>query len=167
MHFFQHMLSMPAFISLSGNIWQHTLISMQSPPLVVAGYQTMMPEQVAYLICNTITQYMCISSVYVLTAECTSLTVTLVLTLRKFLSLLVSVVYFKNEFTIYHWMGTILVFTGTAIFTEVLPSTASILRVFCASKQPAPRKEIDHNVLRQPLIPEKDISSNGGKLKST
>ena len=64
---------------------------------------------------------MCIGSVYVLTTECTSLTVTLVVTLRKFLSLIFSILYFKNAFTIYHWVGTTLVFTGTIIFTEVLP----------------------------------------------
>lgn len=64
---------------------------------------------------------MCISSVFVLTTECTSLTVTLVITLRKFLSLIFSIIYFKNPFTIYHWIGTILVFTGTVIFTELIP----------------------------------------------
>lgn len=64
---------------------------------------------------------MCIGSVYVLTTECTSLTVTLVVTLRKFLSLIFSILYFKNPFTIYHWIGTSLVFVGTIIFTEILP----------------------------------------------
>lgn len=155
------MLPLPGFVFLSANIWQHILIAVQSPPLLVAGvYQTFIPEQVAYLICNTITQYMCISSVYVLTAECTSLTVTLVLTLRKFLSLLVSVVYFKNEFTIYHWMGTMLVFIGTAIFTEVLPCSMSFLRLRSTSKHPT-RKDAS-------LAEEwKDTLSNGGKLKAT
>lgn len=71
---------------------------------------------------------MCISSVFVLTTECTSLTVTLVITLRKFLSLLFSIIYFKNPFTIYHWIGTILVFTGTVIFTEILPKIAESLQ---------------------------------------
>lgn len=79
------------------------------------------PSQWWYIIANVITQYVCISSVYVLTTECTSLTVTLVVTLRKFISLLFSIVYFSNPFTIYHWIGTLLVFTGTIIFTEVLP----------------------------------------------
>lgn len=71
---------------------------------------------------------MCISSVYYLTTECSSLTVTLVITLRKFVSLLFSIVYFSNPFTLLHWLGTILVFVGTLIFTEVpqklMPSTS-------------------------------------------
>lgn len=64
-------------------------------------------------------RYVCISSVYHLTTESSSLTVTLVITLRKFISLLFSIWYFNNPFTIYHWIGTILVFVGTVIFTEL------------------------------------------------
>jgi UDP-xylose/UDP-N-acetylglucosamine transporter B4 len=44
--------------------------------------------------------------------------VTLVVTLRKFISLIFSIFYFKNPFTPYHWIGTALVFSGTLIFTE-------------------------------------------------
>lgn len=73
-----------------------------------------------YLIGNVVTQFMCISSVYILTTEVSSLTLTLVLTLRKFLSLIFSIVYFENPFTFGHWVGTILVFVGTLIFTEVV-----------------------------------------------
>jgi UDP-xylose/UDP-N-acetylglucosamine transporter B4 len=29
-------------------------------------------------------------------------------------------VYFQNEFTLTHWLGTFLVFSGTLIFTEVV-----------------------------------------------
>lgn len=68
---------------------------------------------------NFFFRYLCISSVYVLTTECSSLTVTLVITLRKFVSLLFSIVYFNNEFTIIHWIGTTLVFIGTIIFTDI------------------------------------------------
>lgn len=64
-------------------------------------------------------RYICISSVYFLTTECSSLTVTLVITLRKFASLLFSILYFSNPFTLYHWVGTLLVFAGTVIFTEI------------------------------------------------
>jgi len=46
--------------------------------------------------------------------------VNLIVTLRKFLSLLLSVIYFDNNFTAFHWLGTFLVFTGTLLFTNVL-----------------------------------------------
>jgi len=64
-------------------------------------------------------RYVCIRSVFILTFDCTSLTVTLVVTLRKFLSLLISIAYFNNTFTVVHWMGTALVFAGTVLFADV------------------------------------------------
>merc|ERR1711981_1073802 len=75
------------------------------------------PKLLLYLIGNTLTQYICISAVFILTTECASLTVTLVVTLRKFASLLFSIWYFNNPFTIYHWIGTALVFAGTLVFS--------------------------------------------------
>lgn len=63
-------------------------------------------------------RYVCIKAVFILTTECASLTVTLVVTLRKFVSLLFSIWYFQNPFTVYHWLGTTLVFGGTLLFTE-------------------------------------------------
>ena len=71
---------------------------------------------------------MCIRSVFILTTECTSLTVTLVVTLRKFLSLLISIAYFDNPFTVSHWLGTALVFIGTIMFADVFSSIADKLR---------------------------------------
>lgn len=110
---------MPPFLLYSSSIWNHAVIAFQSERYVVPVIDIAIPILVLYLILNVLTQFMCISSVYVLTTECSSLTVTLVLTLRKFLSLLFSILYFKNPFTIGHWLGTLLVFTGTLIFTEV------------------------------------------------
>ena len=65
---------------------------------------------------------MCIKSVFILTTECTSLSVTLVVTLRKFLSLLISIAYFDNPFTVSHWFGTALIFIGTLLFADVFSS---------------------------------------------
>jgi len=69
--------------------------------------------------------YVCVSSVFLLTARCSSLTVNLIVTLRKFISLLLSVIYFDNNFTTFHWFGTFLVFTGTLLFTDILSSSYS------------------------------------------
>lgn len=77
--------------------------------------------------CLLFYRYLCVGSVFRLTSECTALTVTLVLTLRKFLSLVFSIVYFNNPFTLYHWLGTFLVFTGTLIFTEVISKARDAL----------------------------------------
>lgn len=72
-------------------------------------------------------RYVCIRGVFILTTECTSLTVTLVVTLRKFLSLIFSILYFQNPFTTWHWVGTAVVFLGTLLYTEVWTSVGAAL----------------------------------------
>lgn len=56
--------------------------------------------------------------VYKLGSQIDSLSVTLVVTLRKFLSLLISIFWFQNEFTLAHWFGAFLVFAGTLAFSD-------------------------------------------------
>ncbi|KAK0164019.1 hypothetical protein PV328_002690 [Microctonus aethiopoides] len=124
--YYTHLLPLPFFLTLAPNIWRHTLIAINSDPIAILGI--LIPKNILYLIGNVITQYMCISSVFILTTECTSLTVTLVVTLRKFISLLFSIVYFQNSFSTYHYIGTALVFIGTIIFTEVLPKLRDSLQ---------------------------------------
>ncbi|KAM8719643.1 hypothetical protein ACLKA7_005815 [Drosophila subpalustris] len=122
--FYTHMLPLPGFLVMAGNIAQHWSIAVNSEsyslPLFGSNLSVSFPLILFYLLCNVITQYVCISSVYVLTTECASLTVTLVVTLRKFVSLLFSIVYFRNPFTLSHWLGTVLVFFGTILFANVI-----------------------------------------------
>nr|KAF6320136.1 solute carrier family 35 member B4 [Myotis myotis] len=78
-----------------------------------------MPIMWFYLLTNVITQYVCIWGVLILTTECTSLAVTLIVTLRKFVSLIISILYFQNPFTVCHWLDTLFVFIGTLMYKEV------------------------------------------------
>ncbi|VDM83491.1 unnamed protein product, partial [Strongylus vulgaris] len=64
-------------------------------------------------------RYYCIRFVYRLNSEVEALTVTLVVTLRKFLSLVVSIWWFQNPFTGQHWIGALLVFAGTLAFADI------------------------------------------------
>lgn len=121
--FYTHVLTLPGFVLLYKSIAAHSVIAIESEPNFFLGIG--IPVQALSLTGAMVTNYLCISSVYVLTTECPSLTVTLVITLRKFASLLFSIVFFKNPFTIYHWVGTAFVFVGTVIFTEMLPSFKS------------------------------------------
>jgi solute carrier family 35 (UDP-xylose/UDP-N-acetylglucosamine transporter), member B4 len=123
--FYTHLMPLPGFLLLYSDIYSHWLRAFESPVISVMGLEA--PSTIIYLVGNMLTQYICISSVYILTTECSSLTVTLVVTLRKFLSLLFSILYFQNEFTKSHWIGTILVFTGTAIFTELVQKVSGFL----------------------------------------
>jgi UDP-xylose/UDP-N-acetylglucosamine transporter B4 len=59
----------------------------------------------------------CVLGVYQLTGTAGTLACTLTLTVRKFLSLVISILYFNNPFTEFHWMGGVLVFVGTAVYS--------------------------------------------------
>ncbi len=117
---------MPFFVFLGADIYHHFSVAASSAPVTVAGLSC--PSMLLYLALNVATQYACISAVFVLTSECASLTVTLIVTLRKFLSLLFSIWYFRNPFTGAHWVGTFLVFGGTLLFSDVHGMVARKLR---------------------------------------
>lgn len=120
--YFTHLMPLPGFLIFYSNILEHLVIILDSSPVALPFLNVTVPLQLLYLIGNVLTQFVCIAGVYVLTTECKSLTVTLVVTLRKFSSLIFSIVYFKNDFTIMHWLGTICVFVGTIVFTDLVPS---------------------------------------------
>lgn len=117
--FYTHALPLPGFLLLAPDILHHANILLSSQPVTLPLLHIQLPVMLLYLLGNVVTQYVCISSVFVLTTECASLTVTLVVTLRKFLSLLFSIMYFNNPFTPYHWLGTGLVFGGTLLFSDI------------------------------------------------
>ncbi|KAK7078598.1 hypothetical protein SK128_012095 [Halocaridina rubra] len=121
--YYIHMMSLPGFLMTGSSIVEHAFkfsTSLPLPALASVPILASIPRLWLYLVGNMLTQFVCISSVFKLTSECTSLTVTLVLTLRKFLSLIFSIIYFQNPFTISHWLGTFLVFGGTLIFTDII-----------------------------------------------
>nr|XP_053634046.1 UDP-xylose and UDP-N-acetylglucosamine transporter-like isoform X2 [Cherax quadricarinatus] len=124
--FYIHTLSLPGFLLTWKTIADHCVRFNRSAVLPVLSFVpglAHLPRLWLFLAGNVLTQYLCVSSVFRLTSECNALTVTLVLTLRKFLSLVFSIVYFQNPFTLKHWMGTLLVFAGTFLFTEVYQKT--------------------------------------------
>lgn len=117
--FYNHCLPLPGFLLLSKDIYNHGVLFSQSAPIDIPVVGQAVPVMWIYLLMNVITQYICIRGVFILTTECASLTVTLVVTLRKFISLIISILYFRNPFTAWHWVGTFVVFLGTLIYTEV------------------------------------------------
>lgn len=55
--FFQHLLPLPFFTILSMNLWEHAVIAMNSPRIVIPVLDFSMPRMIAYLIGNILTQY--------------------------------------------------------------------------------------------------------------
>jgi len=117
--FYTHALPLPGFLLLGHDILRHWDICLASTPISVLPFLPPLPTMLLQLVGNVIPQYLCISAVFVLTAECPSLTATLVLTCRKFLSLLFSIWYFQNPFSATHWVGTALVFGGIVLFSDI------------------------------------------------
>nr|CAG8541545.1 964_t:CDS:10 [Entrophospora candida] len=76
-----------------------------------------LPRTWLYLIMNVLTQYLCISGVHRLHSVSSALTVNLVLNLRKFISLVLSVLFFDNDFHIGMGIGGTFVFIGTILYS--------------------------------------------------
>lgn len=135
MLFYTHVLALPAFAFFSKNILHQITIFNEAElhhiPMLGIG----IPYIWFYLLANVFTQFLCIKSVYVLCTEMSALAVNVLLTLRKFTSLVLSILYFRNPFTVYHWCGSLLVFTGTLLFSGVLHD------IFGVAKEDKPKKK--------------------------
>jgi UDP-xylose/UDP-N-acetylglucosamine transporter B4 len=82
----------------------------------IASVLDKIPIQVAYLIMNALTQYVCIRGVHLLSAKSSSLTVTVVLNIRKLVSLLLSIYLFGNDLASGVLVGAILVTVGGGLY---------------------------------------------------
>ncbi|KNC47233.1 UDP-xylose and UDP-N-acetylglucosamine transporter [Thecamonas trahens ATCC 50062] len=119
--FLTHALSLPGFALVARDIAAHAAIFSASAPFdALPG----VPALWAALAANILLQYVCIRGVYLVVGYSTALTTTLVITLRKFASLLISIWLFSNPFTFVHWAGTLALFTGSLLYS-LAPRQAS------------------------------------------
>ncbi|VDB86790.1 unnamed protein product [Peniophora sp. CBMAI 1063] len=141
--FYMHFLSLPSFAFMSKNISSqatslmaaskaHVTLPMPSPfvtlhptpgkPAASTSLDLHVPKAVVFLLLNALTQLFCSAGVNRLTTKVSSLTVTLVLVVRKAVSLLLSVALFKRSAHmdstqwLMLWSGAALVFAGTVIY---------------------------------------------------
>src|SRR5687767_540998 len=96
--FYSHLLSLPFFLFVAGDIWTHARHWSRSPeaPRVPLPFlsSSSIPLLWVHLLVNVLTQYACIRGVFMLTSRTTSLSSNLALTVRKFVSLVLSVLWF-------------------------------------------------------------------------
>jgi|UniRef100_A0A914Q5D2 UDP-xylose/UDP-N-acetylglucosamine transporter B4 len=116
--FYIHAMSLPIFALMGSDIYNYIIKFTYSHSYSFLGIDTGLPHLWVKLFGACIGQWLCILFVYRLNSEVDSLTVTLVVTLRKFLSLLISIFWFGNVFTMQHWIGAALVFGGTLAFSK-------------------------------------------------
>jgi len=114
--FYTHLLGIPFFLFFSSDLIGHFHIFTNSNPIPLFLFDVEVPNLWVLLFANLVTQLICIQGVFELTIISGTLTCTLVLTIRKFLSLILSILYFNNHFTNWHWIESILVFVGAFFF---------------------------------------------------
>ncbi|KAL0896076.1 hypothetical protein ABMA27_012055 [Loxostege sticticalis] len=102
MMFYTHAIPLPFFIGISSELLETGTSLTWGIWLLIA--------------LNIVSQFYCAHSVHELATKETSVTVTFILTLRKFASLLISSIVFKNNLTSLHILGTICVTVGTIIY---------------------------------------------------
>ncbi len=115
-HVAQHALALPCFALVWPDIVRHAQLWSGLPTTEVLGVGPV-PTIWLHLAANVLTQYVCISGVFMLTGNVSPLTTNLVIALRKFMSLAVSVFYFGNSFTATHWAASAAVFVGTFLYS--------------------------------------------------
>lgn len=141
--FYLHLLSMPMFLSVREDLSTQIAALQASPTMHVvipaspsallqnassfaAGKAPRLatlalPSAYVPLVLNTLTQLVCVAGVHRLTARVSSLTVTLVLVVRKAVSLLISILFGRGAAGMEHktmmWTGAACVFVGTILYS--------------------------------------------------
>ncbi|RIB09820.1 UAA transporter [Gigaspora rosea] len=133
--FYTHLLALPFFLLFYSDIKGQAQVYNESASIplnkilpVPDWFQNIstcctLPRSWIYLIINVLTQYVCISGVHKLQSVVTALTLNLVLNIRKFTSLVISLWFFDNEFNSGVIIGGVLVFVGTLLYTFGANST--------------------------------------------
>ncbi|OJA18368.1 hypothetical protein AZE42_00749 [Rhizopogon vesiculosus] len=121
--FYLHSLALPMFYFSKETISTELAGMSSSPPVFLslpgsgplAPYEAgvTLPSALVYLLLNTCTQLLCVVGVNRLTGRVSSLTVTLILTVRKAVSLLLSAAVYGGQGNMKMWAGAALVFIGT------------------------------------------------------
>jgi UDP-xylose/UDP-N-acetylglucosamine transporter B4 len=94
------------------------LAAAQAGPLgLLARAALSLPIMWMHVALNCATQFVCLTGVYTLIGQADQLTVNVALTVRKFLSLMLSIWVFGNKFTGAHWLGAVLVIGGSTYFS--------------------------------------------------
>lgn len=133
--FYSHLLSLPLFLPFSRSLVNQFMRLADSKPLALpllaehVNLSTVsanvrhhiegiyIPSQVAYLALNVLTQYACIRGVNLLAAVSSALTVTIVLNIRKLVSLLLSIWLFGNRLATGTLIGAIVVFSAGGLYS--------------------------------------------------
>ncbi|KAJ2308395.1 golgi uridine diphosphate-N- acetylglucosamine transporter [Coemansia sp. RSA 2706] len=118
--FYNHVLALPMFAFFYRDIWaQMRALTRESARVQVPGVGALHVQSLwAALLVNVVSQWACASGVHRMTSMSTSLTLNVVLNVRKLVSLVLSVVLFRNPVTPGMVGGCLLVFAGTFAYSR-------------------------------------------------
>jgi UDP-xylose/UDP-N-acetylglucosamine transporter B4 len=114
MLFYSHFIPLPCFLLFYREFPRHFKVWTASP--LTPFLPIPIPIMWMWVCCNAVTQYICLRGVHSVTATFGTLTCTFWTTVRKFLTLIFSILYFQNAFTWVHWFGSFLVLVGSLLF---------------------------------------------------
>ena len=134
--FYTHALAIPFFLPFYSSLWSQFKLLCESEPVQIwkpldhflgylfssadpttDGMYIHIPRHVWHLIVTMTTQYLCVRGVNMLSATASALTLTIILNVRKFVSLLLSIIIFKNHLGLGGILGVILVFGGAGWYS--------------------------------------------------
>lgn len=107
--FTSHVASLFMVIALRNDIWRSASLAIASPSMSTF---LPLPRRLAWVFLNNLTQVLCIKGVFRLAASHSPLTVNITLIVRKFFSIVLSVIWFGNRWTHLHSVAVILIFGG-------------------------------------------------------
>lgn len=122
--FYSHLLSLPLFVPFLPSMYEKFQKLSSSTQLKLSlqnifeqyTYSIKLPSQLVFLITNVLTQYACIRGVNLLAAATSALTVTIVLNVRKLVSLLLSIWLFENKLSLGTLVGACIVFFAGGLY---------------------------------------------------
>lgn len=115
--FYTHFMSLPLFAPFLSEIFTQFKEISNSPIRVNIPLTTWtISEALLYLVLNAFTQYLCVRGVNNLAGHASALTVSIVLNVRKFVSLLLSIYLFGNKLSGGTIIGTLLVSVGASLY---------------------------------------------------
>lgn len=143
--FYSHLISLPLFLPFLPSLTRQFYRLAESPPLSLPFGSSInfshfpdsvqnvfarlyVSSQLAYLAINVLTQYACIRGVNLLAAVSSALTVTIVLNVRKLVSLLLSIWLFGNRLATGTLLGAVVVFFAGGLYSLDTKSGSTLKR---------------------------------------
>eukprot|EP00928_Gymnodinium_smaydae_P001394 TRINITY_DN10510_c0_g5_i2.p1 TRINITY_DN10510_c0_g5~~TRINITY_DN10510_c0_g5_i2.p1 ORF type:complete len:423 (+),score=113.57 TRINITY_DN10510_c0_g5_i2:100-1269(+) len=132
--FTSHVASLlPLLLLLRGDIVAAGLRALDSPPAWPGVVPV--PVTLLWMLLNNLFQVVCIKGVFRLAATHSPLTVNITLSVRKFSSVVLSILWFGNAWTSLHSLATVAIFGGVFAYSQCAPPPPP-----AASKEESRRK---------------------------